>query len=285
MDKKPEVIFVVGPTAGGKSSFAIEKAKEINGEIINADSRQIYEGLVVGTASPSEEDKDIVPHHLYNFVNPNKDFSSSLFVETAEKKIREVLKNGKIPVVVGGSGLYLDNLIFGYKNPPEDKDVRKKFESMDTEILYALLEERDPEYAKTINSGSRYYMERALEIIELTGKTRTEAMKQRRQIFFDPVIFYKTHPRDVLLERIEKRINMIWDSWVDEVQSLISEYSDWSGNAFLSIGYKEIREFIEGKISKEKTIEKINILIRQYAKRQETWFRRPSWKNIKTNKI
>jgi tRNA dimethylallyltransferase len=271
-----------GPTASGKSKLAVELAKKVNGEIISADSMQIYKEMNIGTAKVNKEEMQGVQHYLVDFVSPDERYSVSNFKKDAEKAIEEILEKGKTPIVVGGTGLYIDSLIYGieFQNEEVDLEYREKLNKIadekGLESLYKKAQEIDPEAMKKISINDRKRIIRVLEIYHKTGKTKTEQELQSRknEVKYEYKVFAITMDREKLYERIEKRIDfMIEQGLIEEVKQILEKYHTFP-TAMQGLGYKEVGEYLEGSCTKEEMIEKIKKETRHYAKRQLTWFRK-----------
>jgi len=279
---KPIVYVIGGPTASGKSKLAVELAKKVNGEIISADSMQIYKEMNIGTAKVNKEEMQGVQHYLVDFVSPDERYSVSNFKKDAEKAIEEILEKGKTPIVVGGTGLYIDSLIYGieFQNEEVDLEYREKLNKIadekGLESLYKKAQEIDPEAMKKISINDRKRIIRVLEIYHKTGKTKTEQELQSRknEVKYEYKVFAITMDREKLYERIEKRIDfMIEQGLIEEVKQILEKYHTFP-TAMQGLGYKEVGEYLEGSCTKEEMIEKIKKETRHYAKRQLTWFRK-----------
>ena len=279
---KPIVYVIGGPTASGKSKLAVELAKKVNGEIISADSMQIYKEMNIGTAKVNKEEMQGVQHYLVDFVSPDERYSVSNFKKDAEKAIEEILAKGKTPIVVGGTGLYIDSLIYGieFQNEEVDLEYREKLNKIadekGLESLYKKAQEIDPEAMKKISINDRKRIIRVLEIYHKTGKTKTEQELQSRknEVKYEYKVFAITMDREKLYERIEKRIDfMIEQGLIEEVKQILEKYHTFP-TAMQGLGYKEVVEYLEGSCTKEEMIEKIKKETRHYAKRQLTWFRK-----------
>ena len=278
---KPRVIVIVGPTASGKTSLSIELAKKLNGEIISADSMQIYRKMTIGTAKPTKEEMQGIPHHMIDIVEPNEDFNVAMYRKMAEEKIEEILSKNKTPIIVGGTGLYIDTLVNGieFQDIENDLEYRKQLKQQ-TQIngvdwLFEELRKVDPDAAKVIEKNNIRRVIRALEIYKVTGKTKTEIDKESiKGSKYDYIIFGLLWNREELYNRINLRVDiMIKDGLIEEVKSLI-EKEGFSKTALQGLGYKEVVDYLEEKISYEDMIEKIKMETRRYAKRQMTWFKR-----------
>ena len=279
---KPIVYVIGGPTASGKSKLAVELAKKVNGEIISADSMQIYKEMNIGTAKVNKEEMQGVQHYLVDFVSPDERYSVSNFKKDAEKSIEEILEKGKTPIVVGGTGLYIDSLIYGieFQNEEVDLEYREKLNKIadekGLESLYKKAQEIDPEAMKKISINDRKRIIRVLEIYHKTGKTKTEQELQSRknEVKYEYKVFAITMDREKLYERIEKRVDfMIEQGLIEEVKQILEKYHTFP-TAMQGLGYKEVVEYLEGSCTKEEMIEKIKKETRHYAKRQLTWFRK-----------
>lgn len=278
---KPKVIVIGGPTASGKTSAAIELAKKINGEIISADSMQIYKEMNIGTAKPTINEMDGIKHYLIDFVSPDENFNVTKYVDLAKESIEEILNKGKIPIIVGGTGLYISTLINGieFSKVSEDPNYRQEMlefaEENGAEALHEKLKEIDEEAAKTIDANNIRRVIRALEIYKVTGKTKTQVdLESKKEVEYDYMLYIIDTPREELYDRINRRVdNMVSDGLIIEVENLIKKY-DVSKTAMQGLGYKEVVMFLNGQISYDEMIEKIKLETRHYAKRQLTWFRR-----------
>ncbi len=275
MDKK-KVIVICGPTASGKTSLGIQIANLVNGEIISADSMQIYKDMDIGSAKPTIEERAQAVHHLIDFVDPDRRYSVADFKKDAESKIKEILEKNKVPIIVGGTGLYVNSLIYNiqYNEVETDLEYRKLLENIDAKDLYKMAEGIDPVALKKIASTDRKRISRILEIYHSTGKTKTELEKEsRNETEYDYKIFVLNMDRQKLYDRINLRVDlMIKDGLVDEVKRMLEKYSEFP-TAMQGLGYKEIVDYLNGNCLLDEAIEKIKLETRRYAKRQLTWFR------------
>ena len=276
MTDKIKIAAVVGPTAGGKTSLAVELAKRADGEIICCDSMQIYKQMKIGSAAHTEEEKQGVPHHLFDFVPVDKNFSAAEYVPIARTAIEEISSRGKLPILCGGTGLYLESLMYQSDySPSVDPSIRDELQTKDDDTLYAMLNEYDPESARTIHKNNRKRVIRALEIYLGTGKTKTEwdALSRTKESIYDARVFVLSYrDRETLYERINRRVDIMFEmGLVDEVKGIDFPEGSTAGDA---IGYKELREYFKGNISLEQAKEDIKQATRRYAKRQITWFKR-----------
>lgn len=287
VDGKKKILIILGPTAVGKSRLAIELAKKLNGEIISADSMQVYFGMDIGTAKPSKEELEEVSHHLINIMPPDKPWSVSDFVNNAKSLIVEIAKNGKLPIVVGGTGLYLNALIEGYTFPEIKKDIQVRLK-LEHEVkafgslhLYERLKKIDPESAKNIHYNDTKRIIRALEVYELTGHPMSQLKsKDEESLEFKPVIIGLDLDRHELYKKIEARIDeMLAKGLIDEVRALIKEGYDPKLTSMQAIGYKEVAEHLHGKYTYDELVNILKQNTRNFAKRQMTWFRRFKYVN------
>ena len=283
MTTKSKVIVLAGPTASGKTSLSIELAKKINGEIISADSMQIYKDMDIGTAKVTEEEKEGIIHYLVDFVEPDKRYTVSDFKKDAEKAIEEILAKGKVPIIVGGTGMYVNTLIYGieYQEMQFDEEYRdmlmKKAETDEgLAEIYEQAKKIDEQAVKNISKNDKKRLVRVLEIYKATGKNKTEQEILSRQngVKYDYRVFAIDMEREVLYSRIDKRVDIMIELGLEEeVRKLINKYQKFP-TAMQGLGYKEVIEYFDGKISREEMIDKIKKETRHYAKRQLTWFRK-----------
>ena len=280
--EKPEVIVICGPTASGKTALSIELAKRINGEIISADSMQIYKDMDIGTAKPTSEEMGDIKHYLIDCISPDVRYSVADFKKDAINAIEEIVSKGKRPIVVGGTGLYVDSLIYGidYNEVKTDLNYRdyleKVIEEKGLDYLYNKACEIDPEAMNKISKNDKKRICRVLEIYKSTGKTKTqlEIESRQKESKYEFDVFAINMERSVLYERINKRVDiMINNGLIDEVKNLIGKY-DEIPTAMQGLGYKEVVQYFDGIYSKEEMIDKIKMESRRYAKRQITWFKR-----------
>lgn len=280
--EKPKVIVICGPTASGKTKLSIEVAKMVNGEIVSADSMQIYKDMTIGTAKPTTEEMQGIKHYLIDFVSPDKRYSVAEYKNDATNAIEEIISKGKTPIVVGGTGLYVNSLIYEIEYPSVELDMnyRKKLEEIaEKEGLYRLYEmamKVDKLAMKKISQNDKKRICRVLEIYHATGKTKTQIEIESRanEPKYDYLVFGISMDREKLYDRINKRVDiMIEDGLIDEVKEVLNKYDDFP-TAMQGLGYKEVVEYINGDTTKEEMIEKIKMETRRYAKRQLTWFRR-----------
>ena len=278
---KAKVIVICGPTASGKTALSVELAKKTNGEIVSADSMQIYKDMNIGTATPTKEEMQGIEHHLIDYVLPNERYSVADFKKDAKIAIRNIIKKGKTPIVVGGTGLYVDSLIYEIEYPEIkfDEEYRKQLEDEvqkeGLDKLYKKAVSIDKEAMKKISPNDKKRILRVLEIFHATGKTKTDQEKEsRREPEFEYCVYAINWEREELYNRINKRVDiMIKNGLIEEVKQILNKYKKFP-TAMQGLGYKEVVEYLENKITKEEMIEKIKQETRRYAKRQLTWFRK-----------
>ena len=282
MNTKPKVIVICGPTASGKTSLSVELAKKCNGEIISADSMQIYKEMNIGTAKVTLEEMQGIKHYMIDIVSPTERYSVAEFKVQAEKAIEEILKKGKTPIIAGGTGLYVNSLIYNiqYNDIKIDEEYRKYLEErVEKEGLQSLYEEAkkiDFEAMKSISKNDQKRILRVLEMYHQTGKTKTELEKESRkeEVKYDYKVYAISWEREELYKRINKRVDiMIEQGLIEEVENLLKKYNKFP-TAMQGLGYKEVVEYLDKKITKEEMIGKIKMETRRYAKRQITWFKK-----------
>lgn len=278
--EKPKLIVIIGPTAVGKTKLSIELAKQLDGEIISGDSMQIYKGMDIGTAKVSEEEMQGIPHYLIDIKEPDESFSVAEFQEIVRKQIDDIHARGKMPMIVGGTGLYIQSVIYDYQftETPSDEKVRERMEvfikAHGIDPLYEKLKEIDPDSAAAIHKNNHRRVIRALEVYEVTGKKFSDYTKEQSQeLLYDVSIIGLTMDRDVLYERINHRVDMMMQAGLlDEVKSLY-ESGLHDVQSIQAIGYKELYAYFVGRCTLEEAVEQLKQNSRRYAKRQLTWFR------------
>ena len=293
MDLESKIILIYGPTASGKSKFALKLAQKIDGEIINADSMQVYKELKVLSARPRKEDIDKIKHHLYGFQSVKKNFSAGDWLKLAKKKIFEVKKRGKVPILVGGTGLYFKALTEGLVNFPKipvqfRKKIRALHKNLGAKKFFLQLIKEDPLVRNHLIQSDTQRVIRAYEIKKFTNKSMYEWFKNTKSEFEKNDFFkiYIDFPRTDLLVRIKERaVDMLDNGAVSEVKKFMKLKVPKVKSANKAIGINEIKEFIKKKIKIEDVIDKISIKTRQYAKRQTTWARgnMSDWNKIKSS--
>ena len=281
MGELPKVLAIVGPTAVGKTAVGIRAAKELNGEIISADARQLFRGMNVGTAKPSKEELQTVPHHLIDILDPGEYFSAGIYAEMGHKVILDIISRGKLPIIVGGSGLYFRALVDGlFTGDSRSDEVRKsisgEIKNNGVNAAYERLLKIDEEYAKLISRNDEMRISRALEVYEITGKTLSESFaEQNDEPRLNTLIFGLRMERKLLVSRIEERVEkMIATGLVEEVKQLLDAGHREDLLKIPTIGYNEVIAFIDGEIDETKMLNDMKVNSRRYAKRQMTWFKK-----------
>lgn len=280
---KSKLLVIAGPTAVGKTSLSIQLAKELNGEIVSADSMQVYKGLDIGTAKPSVGERVGVLHHMLDVCHPRERYSVAQYVKAAEEVISDIISRGKLPIIVGGTGLYIDNLISSnrFSEIDIDLDIRKRLQlEADERGGEALLDELrkiDPEYASKLHSNDIKRIVHSLEIYYSTGKTHSCIIEESRKLPSKYSFLYAVldcSSRDLLYNRINKRVDVMMEQGLLEEAKSVLE-ADWYKNSTASqaIGYKEFEGYFSGEKSLDNAIELLKQHSRNYAKRQLTWFR------------
>lgn len=279
---KPAIVAIVGPTASGKTSLSLALAKAINGEIISADSRQVYKYLDIGTDKIHESARQGIPHHLIDILEPDAEFTLADYKRMAIKAINEIHRRQKVPILCGGTGLYLNAIIENYQVPkiPPQYDLRQElaryYEEHGAEALHKLLQEKDPEAAARIHPNNVAYVVRAIEINIAGGQPKRDTKGEPDFEVFTVGIDW---PREVLYDRINGRVDELIDKGLlNEVKTLLVRGYKPNIPSMASIGYQELIEFLQGNGTLEEAVDKIKQNTRNYCKRQLTWFRR--YKNI-----
>lgn len=266
----------MGPTASGKSKLAIQKALTINGEIISADSRLVYKGFDIATAKPTIEERQGIEHYLIDIVEPEVDYSVANFADDAKLAIEKILKKGKTPIVVGGTGLYFRILLEDFNLPrvEPDYELRKELEKVDAKTLHEKLKELDPTSAEKIHFNNKVKIIRALEVCNALKKPHSEAAGKKEPEFDVEWIGLNFKDRADLYERINQRVDeMLEKGLVEETEFLLKKHGRIN-NFTNTIGYQEVLEYLDGQISLIDAVSKIKQNTRRYAKRQLTWFRK-----------
>ena len=277
------ILAVVGPTAVGKSAYAVELAGKVGGEIVSCDSMQVYRGMDIGTAKPTTEEMGGIPHHLIDIAEPDEPFSCADYVERAKIAVWEITERGNIPVFCGGTGLYLDRFLRGGVAAPtvQDEGVREELLSFAKEqgnlALHERLEKVDPESAAAIHPNNVRRVARALEIFLLTGTPKSVWDRQTRECSnaYEAEVIGLTMEREKLNRRIDERVErMMREGLVEETERLAAKgVFEKNRTAAQAIGYKEILPYLHGECTQAAAVERLKIATRQYAKRQMTWFR------------
>lgn len=280
--QQAEVVAIVGPTASGKTALSIELAKKYNGEIINGDSMQVYKGLDIGTAKITEEEMEGVPHHLLSFLEPTESFSVADYQKLVRAKITDIQARHKLPIIVGGSGLYVQAVLFDFQFTDEkvDEAARQAYydelAKLGPEAMHDKLKQLDPQTAEAIHPNNTRRVIRALEMLELSGVSKAAEAQNRGEVpLYNHLILGlgQNMSREVLYDRINRRVNLMMENGLlEEVRGL------WQQNirgvqSIQAIGYKELYDYLDGKCSLEGAIDSLKQNSRRYAKRQLTYFR------------
>ena len=280
-DSRPKIIVIAGPTASGKSSIAVDIAEEFDGEIINADSMQVYRYMDIGTAKPAMDERKGILHHLLDVVDPDEEFNASIYRSMADTIINRITSRGKLSLVVGGTGLYIKTLLGGLLScPPHDPAIRSKLNSEWDELGSACLHERlkklDPESSERIHPNDRTRVIRALEVIALTEKPLSSLVQNHgfQESPFQALKICLSRERSELYQRINDRsVKMIESGLVSEVEKLLEKGYTGDLKSMKSLGYRHVLRFIKGDWDKDETVLRLQADTRRYAKRQMTWFK------------
>lgn len=273
---KPNVIAIVGPTASGKTKMSIELAKQINGEVISADSRYVYKGFDIASAKPTIEERDGIPHHLIDIVEPEVDYSVADFYDDAKKAIYDITSRGKTPIIAGGTGLYFRVLLETYSLPrvEANPELRAELDSKEKEELLEELKILDPNGYQKVKDANKRRIVRALEVTKILGKPFSEASIEKEPEFNVEWKMPYIESREILYDRINKRVDMMVEQGlIEETKSLLAKHGRIK-NFICTIGYQEILSYLDGKMSLEDALDKLKQHTRNYAKRQLTWFRK-----------
>ena len=283
MENSIKVVSIVGPTASGKTKLSVELAKHFNGEIVSADSMQIYRGMQIATAKPTKTEMDGIPHHMMDFLPPDKTYSVASYVKDASECIADIHSRGKLPFIVGGTGLYVDSLLNNVSFSDDKRDeeycseLRKIGEEEGADKLLDMLSKFDPESAERLRDGRNIKrIIRAIEFYKTTGKTITEQIKESHNVpspYSAVKIGLNCRDRQVLYDRINRRVDiMLEEGLLEETQRVIN--SELSYTSVKAIGYKELIPYFRGNKNLNDCVEKLKMETRRYAKRQITWFKR-----------
>ena len=278
----PKIVVVCGPTASGKTGLGIGLAQALNGEVVSADSMQIYRGMDIGTAKPTPEERAMAVHHMIDVADPGEDYSVGRYVEQAGVCVDDILARGKPPIVVGGTGLYIDSLVLGRQFAPFAGEIRaeltRRMEAEGAEALLAELGKIDPDRAARLHANDEKRIIRALEIFYETGKTISQHDEESRTLpprYEAVTVFLNYEDRADLWTRIDQRVDeMVEEGLVAEVEGLLKSGISPKTTAMQAIGYKEFSAAVRGEATIEQAIEEVKLRSRQYAKRQITWFKK-----------
>lgn len=284
MDMNRKSIVIVGPTAVGKTEYAIDIANRYKGEVVSADSMQIYKGFDIGSAKPTKEERNQAKHHLIDMIDPKEDFSVAQYQSLASEVIEQLFEKDLTPVIAGGTGLYVNSLIYDmdFSHTGRHEQIRKKLEReadlLGNDHLHQMLAKQDPEAASRLHPNNLKRVIRALELIETSdGESSLRSFEQsfKPNKLMDPIIIFLTRDREELYERIEKRVDILMDAGlVDEVRKLKESGLSNEHISMKGIGYKEIAGYIDGEYDEERAVYLTKRNSRHYAKRQLTWFKR-----------
>lgn len=284
MSAQPKILCIVGPTACGKTKLSVQLAKKFSGEVVSVDSMQIYQGMSIGTAAPTWAEMEDIPHHMVAVADPKENWSVAQFTQAADQYIQNILKRNKLPVLSGGTGLYLDAIVAGRTFAPGSsagavrQSLQRELEEGGIEPLLEELRRVDPDSARRLHSADTKRILRALEVYRETGKTISDHHRESRQLprRYDPLyIGLAYEDREDMKRAIDARVDqMLAAGLVREVQALLDRGVPRDATAMQAIGYKELLSALDGQRSVEEAAEEIKLRTRQYAKRQLTWLRR-----------
>ena len=271
--KLPKIIVILGPTASGKSDLAVKLAKHFDGEVVSADSRQVYKGMDLGTGKITKNEMRGVPHHMLDVCSPKKVFTVSDYKEIADKAIKDILKRGKLPIICGGTGFYIDAVVLGTEFPKvlANPKLRKELEVKNLDELQKILKKLDSERFKTIDIKNKVRLIRSIEIAKTLGKVPTTI----NSIVYDTIQIGIKWPKEELEKRIYDRIiSRIKKGMIEEIENLHKAGVSWKRMFSLGLEYRYISLYLQGKLSKEEMVNTLHTKTCQYAKRQMTWFKR-----------
>ena len=273
-------ICVVGPTAAGKTALAVALAQQFNAEVINADSRQVYRGMTIGTAKPPEEELASVPHHLFDILDPSEPFGLALFLDLAGKALQEIRERTHLPIVCGGTGQYVWGLVEGQRIPPVPPDphlrlrLESEAETLGGDELHRQLAAIDPARAAALDSRNVRRVIRALEIYHVTGRLPSDFVSVREAAAGNSLVLGLTMPRDILYSRIDERVDrMMLDGFLAEVEALVDAGYEMGKGPLASPGYRELGNFLVGDLSMEEAVSRTKTQTHRLARRQYTWFK------------
>ncbi|MBT6254461.1 tRNA (adenosine(37)-N6)-dimethylallyltransferase MiaA [Candidatus Uhrbacteria bacterium] len=286
MNDKPKIVAVVGPTASGKSGLALSIAQKYNGEIVVADSRQIYKGLDIGSAKDEGDWEQVgdeshyivdgIREHLVDLLGPNEEFTAAEFQKKAFVAIDDILSRGKLPILVGGTGLYIQSIVenLGFPNVAPNEEIRNRLKKKSIEDLIKTYESCDPVGAASIDNNNKRRLIRAIEVCMVTRKPFSE-MQLKNEPKYQALQLAIDHPRESLYMRIDYRArNLVYDGLIDEVYNLLEEGANVTRSAMSGIGYREVVDYLQGEYNKEELLKRLQQNTRRLAKRQLSWFRR-----------
>lgn len=274
---KPDLLVIVGPTAVGKTALSVHLAKLFSGEILSCDSTQVYRGMNIGTAKVTPDEQQGIPHHLLDICNPDENFSVSQYQKLATQTIAAIQQRGHLPILVGGTGLYVEAVVYGYHIPKSGQkpELREALEKEDSYALHTRLKTVDPLSAARIHPHNRKRVIRALEVYLQTGRPFSAQTNRRKPRYKRVLWLGLTMPRSLLYQRVNQRVEeMIAHGWLDEVKMLLKQGYHTELQSMHAIGYRELAQVLTGHMTLREAIPKIQQATRKYAKRQLTWFRR-----------
>ena len=282
MEHQPKLLVICGPTASGKTALGVALAQALGGEVVSADSMQIYRGMDIGTAKPTKEEMGGIPHHMLDVADPAEDYSVARYVHDADACVRDILARGKLPIVVGGTGLYIDNLIAGRDFAPFTGAWREKLQARAREeglpALHEELRRIDPDRAERLHPNDEKRILRALEVWYETGETITAHDERTRSLppKYDALrVCLQFSRREDMWDRIDRRVDLMMEAGLEEeVRSLLTSGVPPTATAMQAIGYKEFASALRGEEPIAQAVAEVKLRSRQYAKRQLTWFRR-----------
>ncbi len=275
-----KIVVIAGPTASGKSRIGVDLARKFNGEIISCDSMQVYKYMDIGTAKITQEEMQGIPHHMISVADPLKDYSVGEYAKAVEIAIKDVISRGKVPFIVGGSGLYIDSILYpltfgSNKNNSIRLELQRELEENGAEYMHAKLAAIDPKDAEKIHPNNTKRVLRALEIYQVTGNCKSEMKEVVKPMKYDCLMIALDIDREELYCNINNRVDkMMQDGLLDEISKLNTMGIDFSKQSMQAIGYKEFENYFNGTISIDDTVEIIKKNTRNYAKRQITWLKR-----------
>jgi len=272
-EQLPKILVIVGPTSSGKTSLSIKLAKKFNGEVISADSRQVYKGMNLGTGKVTKKEMQGIKHHLLDVVSPISRFDAAKFVKLGDKAIKEILKKGKLPIICGGTGFYIDALLYGLpKTIAPDWQLRHKLEKMNLKQLFKKLQRLDPSRAKNIDPQNKRRLIRALEIVL---KTKKPVPNQVRQLKYETLKIGILRNKKDLRKRIHQRLlTRLKQGMIKEVKNLHKQGVSWQRLDDFGLEYRFISRYLRGILNREEMMEQLETAIWHYAKRQMTWFKK-----------
>ena len=283
LEDKKKIVVICGPTASGKTGLSLVLAEKYNGEIISADSMQVYRKLDVGTAKATAEEQSKATHHLVDILDPSEPYNVQLFVEKANKIIEDITSRGKLPIIAGGTGLYIESLINGisFSDQPDNTEMKnqlkEELEEKGSEYMYGVLKEIDPEYAEKVHPNNTVRVLRAIEIYKLTGHTMTWQLrnsKPKEKPYDSLLIGLSFEDRQKLYDNINYRVDLMMEQNVLDEAKYVYDNRDTFKTCVSAIGYKEFFPYFDNEKSLEECVEKLKQASRNYAKRQLTWFNR-----------